>query len=355
LKNKGFITWIATAAKRPRNDAESVIANGAKQSRKNNAFSLIGYSFLLFFGFSSLSVAMAEKLVVQGYIEGKFVRMAPAVSGQIETFLVKEGDKVTAGQDLFTLENKREVALRDAAQAQLAHDQEILENLQKSKRPEEIAASEAALAQAKAALNRSKIFLEREEKLSPTRIISQQQLDDARAAYEEAEAHVNELNANLAIAHLSSRVDEIHAAESTVKASEANLHSQQWPLDQKNVKAPIDGVIFEKIYQRGEWVTAGSPVLTLLPPNDTKVRFFVPQTILANLQLKTKVLVSIDGQKQPIEAVITFISPQAQYTPPFIYSNEQRAKFVYLIEAEPTQKDKAVLHPGQPVDVELTL
>jgi len=298
---------------------------------------------------------MAENLVVQGYIEGKYVRMAPPVSGQIETFSVTEGDKVTVGQDLFTLENKREVALRDAAKAQLQHDRESLENLQKGRRPEEIDASEAALEQAKATLRRSKIFLERQEKLSPTRVISKQQLDDAREAYEEAEAHVNELTANLAVAHLLSRIDEVHAAESTVRASEANLYSQQWPVDQKNVKAPVDGIIFEKIYQRGEWVNAGSPVLTILPTNDTKVRFFVAQTALAKLHLKTKVLVRIDGQERPIEAFVTFISPQAQYTSPFIYSNEQRAKFVYLIEAEPAQKDKEGLHPGQPVDVELML
>ncbi|MEI8295991.1 MAG: HlyD family efflux transporter periplasmic adaptor subunit [Alphaproteobacteria bacterium] len=308
---------------------------------------------IIFCGFSSVSVAFAQKLVVQGYIEGKFIRMAPAVSGRIETFSVKEGDKVTAGQDLFVLENKREVALRDAAKSQLEQAQEILEDLEKERRPEEIAASEAALEQAKATLSRSKNFLERQEKLMPTKAISQQQLDDARAAYEEVTAHVNELTANLAVAHLPSRIDQVEAAKATVKANTANLESQQWPLDQKNVKAPVEGVVFEKIYKLGEWVAAGSPVLTLLPTNDTKVRFFVPQTALTNLQLNTKVLVTIDGRPLPITALITFISPQAQYTPPFIYSKEQRSKFVYLIEAEPAQKDKAGLHPGQPVDVEL--
>lgn len=310
-------------------------------------------SFLAFCSFGIFPLATAGNLVVQGYIEGKFVRMAPPVSGQIETFLVAEGDKVSVGQDLFTLENKREVALRDAAKAQLERDREALENLQKSKRPEEIAASEAALEQAKATLKHSQLFLERQKKLAPTRFISQQQLDDAQAAYDRDAARVRELTANLALSHLPSRIDEIQAAESTVKASEANLQSQQWPVDQKHVKAPVEGVVFEKIYQRGEWVNAGSPVLTLLPINDTKVRFFVPQAALAKLQLKTKVLIKIDGREQSIEASVTFISPQAQYTPPFIYSNEQRAKFSYLIEAEPTQQDKEGLHPGQPVDVEL--
>jgi len=312
-------------------------------------------SFLVFYSFNLLSGAAAGKLVVQGYIEGKYVRMAPPVSGQIETFLVAEGDRVTVGQELFTLENKREVALRDAAKAQLERDREALENLQKSKRPEEIAASKAALEQAKATLKRSQLFLERQKKLAPTRFVSQQQLDNAQAAYDGDAARVRELTANLALSHLPSRIDEIQAAESTVRASEANLQSQQWPVDKKNVKAPVDGIVFEKIYQRGEWVNTGSPILTLLPINDTKIRFFVPQPMLASLQLKTKVLVKIDGRAQPIEASVTFISPQAQYTPPFIYSSEQRAKFSYLIEAEPAQKDKEGLHPGQPVEVELNV
>jgi len=307
---------------------------------------------LIFCVAGNISAVYAAKSVVQGYIEGKFVRMAPAVSGQIETFLVTEGDKVITGQSLLTLESKRETALRDEAQAQLEQAQEVLENLQKSRRPEEIAASEAALEQAKSALDRAKTFLEREEKLAPAKYISKQQLDDARTAYNEAKARVDELTANLAITHLPARVDEIHAAESAVKAAKANLLSYQWPVDQKNIKAPVDGVIFEKVYQLGEWVNSGSPVLTLLPTNDTKVRFFVSQTDLARLSLKTQVSVKIDGRKNPVDARVTFISPKAQYTSPFIYSNQERAKFVYLIEAEPDQKDKAGLHPGQPVDVE---
>jgi HlyD family secretion protein len=94
-------------------------------------------------------------------------------------------------------------------------------------------------------------------------------------------------------------------------------------------------------------------VVSLLPPVNVKIRFFVPEEVLAGLAIGAKVSVSLDGRKDSLQADITYISPQAEYTPPVIYSRDTRAKLVFMIEATPDSNTAAGLHPGQPVDVRL--
>lgn len=318
--------------------------------------------FLLFiplgFGLYFLISPMSQKKnkpLVQGYIEGKFVYVAPAVAGQVEKILVNEGDSVKKGQKLFVLECQREIAARDTAAAQLEHAKEVLENLQKGKRPEEIEAIKASIEQAKAALHRSDLFLKRQKILIKTHAISQQSYDDATTAYESAKARVEELEANLKVANLPAREDEIHAAKANIQANEANLRQQQWVLDQKTVLSPVTGVVQEKVSQEGDWATSGASVLTLLPLDTMKIRFFVPQSIISKLTVQTKIKIYLDEVSKPIDGTITFISTEAQYNPPMIYSREMRSKFVYLVEANPETQNRLHLHPGQPVDVELNL
>ena len=100
-------------------------------------------------------------------------------------------------------------------------------------------------------------------------------------------------------------------------------------------------------------MNAGSPVVTVLPPANVKVRFFVPEPRLGAMRVGQRVEVSCDGCGAPVAAQVTYISPQAEYTPPVIYSRESRAKLVFLVEARANAADSARLHPGQPVDVKL--
>ena len=104
---------------------------------------------------------------------------------------------------------------------------------------------------------------------------------------------------------------------------------------------------------RGEWVPAGSPVVVVLPPGNVKVRFFVPEPRLGALKVGQKVSIACDGCGAGIEAAIAFISPQAEFTPPVIYSKDSRAKMVFMVEARPAPELAVRLHPGQPVDVTL--
>ena len=109
----------------------------------------------------------------------------------------------------------------------------------------------------------------------------------------------------------------------------------------------------DTLYRQGEYVAAGNPVVVLLPPENLRVRFFVPQAVLPQIKTGETVKVNFDGGKQAYTATINYISTQNEFTPPVIYNRENRAKLVYMIEAKFSSADAADLRPGQPVDVKL--
>ena len=164
-----------------------------------------------------------------------------------------------------------------------------------------------------------------------------------------------QLEAELKTAQLGARTDQIAAAEANVRTLEAALEAAQWNLAQKSQAAPQAGLVFDTLYREGEWVPPGRPVVVLLPPGNIKVRAFVPETRVHGLHPGDEVRVIVDGAAVPLPGRISFISPHAEYTPPVIYSRENRSKLVFMIEATVDPNTAATLHPGQPVDVRLGL
>jgi HlyD family secretion protein len=289
----------------------------------------------------------------QGYAEGEFVRVALPFAGRLERLHVARGEGIAAGAALFVLESENEAAARREAEERLKNAEAQLANLRKGRRPTEIAALEAQLAQAKTALAYSESQFKRAEDLVAQNFISKERLDEARAARDRDRARIAELRADLATARLAARPDEIRAAEAAAEAARANLEQADWRLKQKTASAPVAGRVADTFFVNGEWVAAGVPVVSLLPPENIKVRFFVPEPGLGGLRTGQKVRVTCDGCAAPIAGDISFIAPQAEFTPPVIYSRESRAKLMFLIEARMQPQDAVKLHPGQPVEVRL--
>ncbi|RXZ45377.1 HlyD family secretion protein [Crenobacter cavernae] len=291
--------------------------------------------------------------VFPGYVEGEYLRVAAPFAGALTRLSVKRGDTVAAGKPLFALESENERAAREQAVAQLARTQSALDDLLKGKRPPELAAARAQLAQAEASLAQSRADLKRDETLVGRGFISSQQLDRTRAAYERDKAAVAQLAAQLDVARLAGREDQIAAARHDVDAARDALAQAEWQLGQKSQNAPEAGLVADTLFVAGEWVPAGSPVVSILPPANIKLRFFVPETRVGSLKTGQAVTVRCDGCAAAISAKVSFIAPQAEYTPPVIYSRENRAKLVFLVEARPRPSDAVKLHPGQPVEVTL--
>lgn len=285
-----------------------------------------------------------------GYVEAEYVRVAGPIGGSLARLEVARGDSVAAGAPLFTLESEQERAARAEAQARLQRAQAVLANLEKARRPPEIAAARAQLAQAQAVLQEADRELVRGRRLVADGFLSPQKLDELTAARDTGRARVAELEAQLAVVNLPARADEIAAARAEVKAAVDVAAQAQWRLDQKTQTAPAAARVVDTLFRPGEWVPAGAPVVSLLPPENVKVRFFVPEPALATLRIGQRVGVRCDGCPAPIEATVTFIAPQAEFTPPVIYSRENRARLVFLVEARPVAV-RPELHPGLPVEV----
>ena len=294
----------------------------------------------------------AKEGVYAGYAEGEYVRVASPYAGSLTALNVKRGDRVDAGAALFALEQENERLAREEAAARVRQAESQAENLRKGKRPEEVAAVRAQLAQAEAALKLSMSEMKRTEDLVASKFLSPSKLDEARSAQDRDRSRVAELNAQLKVTQLAGRSDEISAALSEVKAAREQLVQADWRLQQKSQKAPRAALVADTLYTAGEWVQAGMPVVSLLPAENIKLKFFVPEKQLGTLKIGQDVNVTCDGCV-PLTAKVTYIAPQAEYTSPLIYSKENRATLVFMVEARSRAEDAIKLHPGQPVEVKL--
>jgi HlyD family secretion protein len=144
---------------------------------------------------------------------------------------------------------------------------------------------------------------------------------------------------------------DLDAATAVLRDAQARLNSAQTRLARRKVFSPVDGSVEQIYFRPGEMVPAGRPVLALLPPGNVKVRFYLPETALPSVAYGDTVKIDCDGCANDLTARVSFIAGQSEFTPPVIYSLEERSKLVYLIEALPEKP--ASLRVGQPVDVRL--
>ncbi|MFA5938691.1 MAG: HlyD family efflux transporter periplasmic adaptor subunit, partial [Sinimarinibacterium sp.] len=248
-----------------------------------------------------------------GYVEGEALRLAPGRAGRLDLLAVQRGATVTPGDALFAVDAQLERATLAEAQARLAAVRARLDDLRKGKRDTEMDVLRAQLAQAQAQRELSAAQLKRQQALFARDAVSREQVDQARSAADRDRARVRELEATLASGGLSARDDALRGAEDEVRAGEAVVLQAQSNLAEKAVKAAVAGSIEDVYYRVGEWIPAGAPVLALLPPQNRKLRFFVPQTVLGSLRLGQPVQASCDGCTGPIAATITFIAASAEY------------------------------------------
>ncbi|MFC7094670.1 HlyD family secretion protein [Jeongeupia naejangsanensis] len=289
--------------------------------------------------------------VFQGYVEGEFVQLAASQSGRLDRLMVQRGQQLARDAALFALDAVDEKAAQQQAQRLLDAAAAQLADLQTGKRPQEINVTRAQLDQAAAQARKSRLQMGRDEAQFRSGFVSQARLDESRAQAEADAARVLELQRQLDVARLPGRDEQIRAQSAQVGAARAALAQADWQLEQKSVRAPAAGLVFDTMYREGEWVLAGSPVVRMLPPGNIKVRFFVPESRLGAVRVGQHVQLTCDGCAKPVTATVSYISPRAEYTPPVIFSNETRAKLVFMIEALPDQAVAAALHPGQPVTV----
>lgn len=287
-----------------------------------------------------------------GYMEAEFVYVAPPEAGWLVAAPVREGDEVAAGAVLFELDKTRQEALVASAEGKANEARAQAADLETGARKEEIDALEAQLSEAKSKLNLAKAERDRWLPLVATDNATKAKGDQVVADYEAAIARVKAAEEEIAVAKLGGRDARRAAAYAAEAAAEGSLAEAEYRLDQRTVTAQVSGRIEEVFHRKGEYVNAGAPVLALLPDQGAmKARFFVPQAELDKFSVGGTVLLHADGLDNPVEADITHIAKEAEFTPPVIYSAKSRDTLVFLIEAKPAEETS--LRPGLPVEVSL--
>jgi HlyD family secretion protein len=229
----------------------------------------------------------AQRDSYQGWVEGVFVFVGPDEAGRVERLAAREGDAVSAGDTLFSVD-------AELQQADLRVAESVLQNARNA--------------------------FERAQQLLKSGSGSQKAFDDAEANLREAEARAN---------------------------------AARTRQTRRTLSSPVSGTVQQIYYREGEMVPAGRAVISIIPPGNVKVRFFVPQAVLPTISIGDPVAIACDGCETDIAGRITFIAAAAEYTPPVIYSQEERSKLVFLVEARPDSPEN--LRLGQPVSVTLAL
>jgi HlyD family secretion protein len=246
-----------------------------------------------------------------GYAEGDNTFIAAPQAGWVSRMTVERGKEVKRGDLLFTLDDTREAASRAQAEATLAQ-------------------SKAQLNEAEAGLDYATKELARQKRLFDAHAGAKAALDLAQQNFDQANARISQ-----------SRAQEAQA--------EAALTNAAYQLSQRDVVSLTGGRVEDIYFRTGEYVPAGLPVISVLPPQNIYVRFFVPEGDFAKVKMGERVAIACDGCAPDLTARITFIAQQQEFTPPVIFSETNRGKLVFKLEARADGGLK--LHPGQPVEV----
>lgn len=286
-----------------------------------------------------------------GYMEAELILVGAERGGRIESLAVDEGENVKAGQLLFTIDDTLSQTEIDQAVSRVAAAEARAADVRAPIQTEaDIAVLEAARERAEAAVQLSSRDFERHRALARRGFVSQARLDEARATMERDRATLAEARRRIAQGRQSGRPDEIAAAEASLAEARAELREAMTNRGKLSVAAPAAGSIEQVYFRDGEVVAAGQPVVALLPPDRLKVRFFVPESLLAQARIGRVVAVDCDSCPDDLTARIAFVAREAEFTPPVILSQGDRERLVFLVEAVPLGATER-LSAGQPIEV----
>jgi len=291
---------------------------------------------------------MGQPKTLSGYIEGEPLYLAAPVAGTVRVVNVVRGQEVAVGQPLFVVDPAQVRAQYDQATAEARAAEAQAQDARKGQRPLELAVFEANIAAAEARARDAHADLRRIQPLVRQGWYAPTRLDDAKAAADSADAQVRAAKRQRDAATLGAREDQVRAADARVAQTQAAVTGAGARLSEVAPTAPKKARVEDVFFHAGEWAPANQPILSLLPDERIKVRFFVPEGELSAYRIGRTVRFACDGCAKGLSARIEFVSPRPEFTPPVIYSRDARDRLVYLVEARPSTR----LNPGQPVDVE---
>lgn len=291
------------------------------------------------------------ELLLSGNIEVTDAQLGFKIPGRVVARPVFEGDRVKAGQLIAQLddaEQKQELALR---RAELAAAEAMLAELEAGSRPQEIAAAEATLHSAEAERERARLDFVRAQDLRAKDVIAERDFEAAQAQVRVAEARANEATERLKLVKEGPRAEEIAQARARVEQARAAMALAATRLDYTQLVSPMDGVVLSHNIEPGEFVSAGTPVVTVADTEHLWVRAYLDQTDLGRIRHGQKVAVRTDSfPDKRYEGTIGFIASEAEFTPKTVQTPKERVKLVFRIKVDLINVNDE-LKPGMPADV----
>lgn len=294
-----------------------------------------------------------SNLTFNGYSYGDFIYLSNFSTEEIEAVYVKKGQHVSKGQPLLKMDTYNLQNTMNIAERNYLSEQELLTDLLSGERPEELNVIRAQLERAISAASLAKSQLSRFQKLYSTQVISAEEWQRASNDYSQKTASVRELQHQLEARQLPARQSQINHQQLRVESANLQRDKAIRDIQQSTLFAPQDAIVFDTLYLAGERPTAGQPVISLLPDGNLKIRFYIPETQLGSISVGMKVSLRCDGCSRTFTGRVNYISPQAEYTPPVIYSTVRREKLIYMAEAIPEFVKPGEIKVGQPFEVEL--
>ncbi len=295
--------------------------------------------------------ADSDRLVLYGNVDIRQVNLAFNVEGRIAEMLVHEGDRVTPGQKLASVERDYYEDGQRLAEARLEAQRAQVAKLEAGSRPEEIQLARAQVAEAEAALVNARASFQRIIELNRREVVSQQALDDARATVDRSAAQLDGARQQLALAIAGPRKEDIAAARAQLRADEAALDLVRRRLADTVLAAPGDGTVLTRVLEPGAIILPGSTVYTLSITDPVWLRTYVPEPMLGRIKPGMTVAIATDSAPgKTLHGRIGFIAPIAEFTPRAVETPDLRAGLVYRVRVIADDPDD-VLRQGMPVTI----
>jgi len=297
----------------------------------------------------------SDEITASGTIEATDFVISSKVAGQIKDIYVKEGDKVKKDEILISLDHETfDIQLRQA-QANVEQADAQLRLLQAGARKEDIKLAEEQVRLSKINLEQAKTDKDRLEKLFESNSITLKQFEDARTKYDQTANQYNSSRENLLKVKNIVRPEEIESARANLKKNQVSIDLIQKNIDDCTIKAPVEGIVSKKFVETGEYVMPGASVMKISDLQTVNLYIYVTEEELGKVKLGQKADVKIDTYKDKVyTGDVIFISPEAEFTPKNIQTQEERTKLVFAVKIQ-IPNANFDLKSGMPADAKLIL
>lgn len=287
----------------------------------------------------------------KGYIEDEYIYLSTGYSSEIKSIDINKGNKVKVGDILFKVDDYTLRKTGEKLERDKNYEEAILRNMEKGIRKSEREIIKLDMDRLESEIVKAESTLERKKKLRDKGFLSKEDIETEELNLVIKKNNLKKIMAELNNKILPARVDELIAQKIKIEKINIDIENNKYDISQTEVKSPVAGIIHDILRKKGELASIGNPVLIIVPDGSKKIKFYINRKRLYKLNINDSILVRVNDINKDHDAIIDYVSPKPEYTPPMLY-DDKNDTLVYLIEAK--FRDKNIdLPAGTPVEITL--